>query len=244
MPSEKEVQSRFPHSAQVEGWTHPLAFVLLEYYVNHFLNPFPIFNSIEFGVHQGQYFIAMENLTPQKGRVVAVDIFEDQYKNFSNSGNGNKQLFQTVVDKYAKYPDRVEVLQKDTLDLRVSDLGEHQFSLISVDAGHSPTHVINDLELSAGLLASNGIVLLDDVFNQDYAGVVTGAVEYFIRDHTRIVPVASGFGKTLCCHVSYKQQLFNDLLEQQTMLRNAGIKILHVTEFARHHMISFCGHAE
>jgi hypothetical protein len=244
MPSVKEVHSRFPHIPHVEGWAHPLAFCLLEYYVNNFLKPFPTFNSIEFGVHHGEYFLAMENLTPPKGEAIAVDIFEDQYKNFSNSGNGNRQRFQSAVDRYAKNPDRVKVIQKDTLDLRVSDLGEHQFSLVSIDAGHSPVHVINDLELSAGLLASNGIVLLDDVFNADYAGVVTGAVQYFLRDNIRIVPVAHGFGKLLCCHVSYKQQLFNDLLAQQSQLRATGIKVFHVTEFARHHMISFCGHAE
>lgn len=236
------MSAHFPHFTQVVGYAHEYALSLLHYYTKFHLNELETFNTLELGVHHGQYFLALENMTPDSGFATAVDIFEDQNKNTSWSGKGNRDSFNTAVERFAKLSSRVRVIQEDTMDLTVEELGgKNTYAMISIDASHTSAHTINDLTLCAELVTGTGIILLDDVFNEHFGGVVTGAVKYFLEEH-RIAPIAVGFGKLICCHVSYKHELFNNILShQQELKRLYGIKTYGVTEFAGHSIISFYG---
>ena len=233
----------YPHTQYVEGWADDLAFFLAQWYASTFLKTSPC-NIIEMGVHHGYFFIGLEQLASESARAVAIDIFDLQDKNVSHSGKGDIDIFKNHVQNHCKNPERVEIVQKDTLDIVLSAEDRHAFDIISVDAGHSAAHAFNDLTLAAELVSDRGIVLLDDVLNPGYCGVATGSMQYFLQPHTRIVPVAIGYGKLMCCHRSHKNVVFSAIMNQQTALRTLGIKVSQVTQFAYHDIISLCGGLE
>jgi len=75
-------------------------------------------------------------------------------------------------------------------------LGRHQFGLISTEGGHTATHTINDLQIGQELLGPNGMLILDDILNQDWLGDVLGATSFFSSPLARrLVPFAIGFNK-------------------------------------------------
>lgn len=233
---------QFQHVPHVVGYCGDGAFSLLHYYTTFHLEKLETFNTLELGVHHGQYFLALENLTPESGIATAVDVFGDQHKNTSWSGKGNINSFNTAVERFAKHPDRIQVIQEDTMDLTVEQLGgKSKYAMISIDASHTAAHTVNDLALCAELVTGTGIILLDDVFNEHFSGVITGAVKYFLEEH-RIVPVAVGFGKLVCCHASYKHELLNEMIKHQQELKKMyNIKTYGITEFVGHSIVSFYG---
>lgn len=127
----------------------------------------------------------------------------------------------------------------DSMDINISEIGKNQFGLLSIDGGHTANHTINDLSICERLVNEKGLVILDDILNQDWTGVVTGAVQFFSsNDAKRIVPFAIGYNKLFCCHFSCRDLVFNKLIGSQEALNNIGIKCVKFTEFAGNKIMS------
>ena len=89
--------TKFPHYNKVEGWLHLKALHLTSFYVYSCLSDTE-FNSLEIGVYNGKYFIGIEKLTPSIGRVVAIDVFDNQELNIDQSGPFNKlEIFHRLM---------------------------------------------------------------------------------------------------------------------------------------------------
>ena len=190
-------------------------------------------------MHHGKFFIGLENLTPLNGKAIAVDVFNSQDKNIDQSGARNLEVFSEHVTKFCQDPTRVITKSLDSLDISTSEIGLNQFGLLSIDGGHTANHTLNDLETCNKLVSETGLVILDDILNQDWVGVVTGAVQYFSSSTgKRIVPFAIGYNKLFCCHFSRKGQIMRSLGEFQDELGDFGIKLFKLTEFAGHQVIS------
>lgn len=58
---------------------------------------------------------------------------------------------------------------------------------IHIDGGHLYHHVKNDLDLTAGLLATGGILVLDDFFEIRWPDVTVAVLDY-LRDNPRVTP--------------------------------------------------------
>ena len=224
----------YPH---VKGWLNPAVLRFTKYFVDRFL--IGDFDSLEIGVHQGKFFLGIENLTPVAGRCIAADVFSMQELNIDDSGRGNKEIFDSNVKEWAVAPQRVIALEVDSLDISPIELGINKFGIISIDGGHTRSHTFNDLKIAQDLITSNGLIVLDDILNQDWCGVITGALDFFNSGSaTRIVPIAIGFNKLFIAHFSVADARKRQIIEDKDVLSRIDITPRKLTPFGGNQIIS------
>lgn len=234
------MKEEFSHYANVHGWLQMSALLFTSYFVNKFLFN-KDFESLEIGVHHGKYFIGIENLTPLNCRAVAIDVFDSQSLNIDNSGCGNYEAFSNNVKEFCLNPSRVNAISMDSLDIDPFVLGVNRFGIISIDGGHTERHTVSDLAKAELLMSPDGIVILDDILNQDWTGVVSGACNYFASQNGRLVPFAVGFNKLFCCHFSRVNHIKEILSSDRDELAKIKIKINKTTTFVGHEIFSLKG---
>ena len=150
----------------------------------------------EIGVHHGQLFIAMKLLQQPGEASIAIDLFEDQAANIDNSGEGNRGHFLRHVDRWA---DRTGLIihQGDSTEIVPGDIPAMSgVRLFSVDGGHTQEIVLSDMRLAEKSVVDGGVVIADDVFNQQWPGVCVGTVHY-LEQGGALVPFYVGYNKVL-----------------------------------------------
>jgi hypothetical protein len=232
------IKTEFPHYEHVEGWLHIKALKFTSYFADKFLSD-TRFDSIEIGVHHGKFLIGIENLTPTEGRCLAVDVFSQQALNIDRSGEGSLEIFTANCARFAVAPERIVAIEEDSLNLDSNALGKGKFGIVSIDGGHTERHTVSDLMIAQDLVCDNGIVILDDILNQDWMGVISGACSFFSSPlATRLAPFAVGFGKLFCCHFSVLAKVRQTLAADQDRLREIGIVPFKATEFVGRRIVS------
>jgi hypothetical protein len=123
---------------------------------------------LEIGVYHGRYFIPlMQELGPRE-IAVAIDVFQSWFGD-TDPLLGDYSVFTKNLRRYA--PDvRRYVLETDSLTLTANqilvntgdDADPHPFRFISIDGAHDYEHALHDLLLAHAMLATGGIVALDD----------------------------------------------------------------------------------
>ena len=68
--------------------------------------------------------------------------------------------------------------------------------IFSVDGGHTQEIVLSDMRLAEKSLVDGGVVIADDVFNQQWPGVCVGTVHY-LEQGGALVPFYIGYNKVL-----------------------------------------------
>jgi hypothetical protein len=157
-------------------------------------------SACEIGVHHGRLFIALASMVAADAFCLAIDVFENQKANVDKSGHGDYAQFMAHVDRWLGDPSRIRVLRADSLTLTQADLLSQLdgklVRLFSVDGGHTVKHVLNDLALAENVLASGGVVIVDDFYNPHWPGVTEGVVRYLLSDRLGVlVPFAYGDNK-------------------------------------------------
>ena len=132
----------------------------------------------EIGIHHAKYIIALHNIL-RPAVSLGIDLFEDQIKNFSDSGRGERAICEENIAKYAYNPGSIKLMSKDSLDLKAGDLATiikdyGYFSMFSVDGGHSALHSASDFLTASRLTSGKGIIIMDDIFHPDWPGVTEG----------------------------------------------------------------------
>ncbi len=162
-------------------------------------------STAEIGVHHGKLFILLYLLSRAPERVVAIDLFEDQHLNVDQSGNGELVTFRRNLERHADSA-RLVLHQGSSLDLAAADLlrlAGGRLRLISVDGGHTAEITAHDLAVADGSLAEGGIIVVDDVFNEQWPGVADGVHRHFSR-RPSLMPFAIGANKTYFCRPSHR----------------------------------------
>lgn len=150
----------------------------------------------EIGVHHGQLFIAMKLLQRPGEAAIAIDLFEDQDANIDNSGEGDRGAFLRHLDRWADR-DGLIVHQGDSTEIVPGDIPALSgVRLFSVDGGHTQEIVLSDMRLAEKSLVDGGVVIADDVFNQQWPGVCVGTVHY-LEQGGALVPFYIGYNKVL-----------------------------------------------
>ncbi|MEU0495638.1 class I SAM-dependent methyltransferase [Mycobacterium sp. NPDC006124] len=150
----------------------------------------------EIGVHHGRLFIALHLLQRGSGTSVAIDLFGDQELNTDNSGKGDLGKFADNVALWSTM-DGLVLHQGDSTKLTSDVLREKAggpVRLFSVDGGHTEEVVYSDMRLAEETLADGGILIADDIFNQQWPGVAVGTMKY-MADGAKLAPFAIGFNK-------------------------------------------------
>ena len=153
----------------------------------------------EIGVHHGRLFIGMHTLRRSGERSLAIDLFDDQANNVDNSGMGDERIFRRNVLRHAGNDDDLVIVSGDSTKLNGVEVRKHLGSgvrMFSVDGGHTSDIVKHDMETAQGSLVDGGIVIADDVYNQEWPGVAEGTLRYLDGGGT-LVPFAIGFNKVL-----------------------------------------------
>jgi hypothetical protein len=164
----------------------------------------------EIGVHHGQLFIAMKLLQRPGESAVAIDLFDNQAANIDKSGEGDLGRFLQNVDRWSTR-DGLVIHSGDSTKVKPGDISElKEVRLFSVDGGHTEEIVLSDMRLAEETLAEGGVVIADDVFNQQWPGVAVGTVHY-LEQGGALVPFYIGYNKVLFAHRSYAERYRRDI---------------------------------
>ena len=191
----------------------------------------------EIGVHHGKFWMPIVSFSLGFEPAVAVDLFEDQEKNFDGSGHGSKTIFlKNAFDMLGMKQDELTLLAGDSMGLSGRDFnakGLPRFRLLSVDGGHSLETTLHDMTLAACLLRDGGIMVVDDVVmhpegkegaeRYPWTGVPS-AVFPWILSQDRWAPFLWGHDKLYLTTVSHHKELL------QLVVQFPGVKCAHTLQ--------------
>jgi hypothetical protein len=188
----------------------------------------------EIGVYHGRLFIGLQLLVPKGTPAVAVDSFVDQSANPDEAG-GNLERFTANVQRWGDWSS-VVVVQVDSTTLKPGDLEKAAGGLsrfFSVDGGHSAETTTSDLSNAEAALAGGGVVIVDDVFNEQWPGVMDGVAEH-LHAGSGLIPFAIGFNKTYFTNTPESAAAYRTALREHLAPR---WRIYHKSETFRGHPV-------
>jgi Methyltransferase domain len=175
---------------EIEGWFEPESAELMASLLLHQVEAGLDGGVAEIGVHHGRSFLLLANGLAPGETAVALDVFEHQEQNADHSGKGDRARFEQNVSRWAPTAS-VKVVASSSLDVTVESAREvfGRPRMFSVDGGHTAEITRHDLELAAASIGPRGIVVLDDMLNGHWLGVLTGTATYLL-DQPALVPFA------------------------------------------------------
>ncbi|MFY1633070.1 class I SAM-dependent methyltransferase [Solwaraspora sp. WMMB335] len=133
----------------------------------------------EIGIHHGKSFLCLSLDLPVDQRAIAIDVFDNQTANVDGSGRGDRSIFEQNLTTYGA-GSNVEIRQSSSLDLEKDGFVEagRRFRIFSIDGGHTAEITENDLWIAERTVIDRGLVVLDDVLNRHWLGVISGLFTY------------------------------------------------------------------
>jgi hypothetical protein len=219
----------------VEGWLEPRVLPILAV-----LDSAQLARNIsgavaEIGVHHGKLFIGLNLLRQKDEYSVAIDVFGSQQLNIDRSGKGDLASFRRNVQRWSSLS-RVVIHDGDSTQLQANELREvarGDIRLFSIDGGHTESTVFSDMNLAEATLASGGIVIADDIFNEEWPGVVTGTFRY-LSQGGQLVPFAIGFSKVFFSSPEYADYYRSTL---QARYEAGHLVRVKMSRFAGHELL-------
>ena len=179
----------------------------------------------EIGVYHGKSFVPLALLRRPDERCVAVDCFADQDANVDASGEGDRVAFERnlAASLAACAPDPesredtsdrwLRILEMDSTHLGIDPsplraaVHDAPYRIFSVDGCHTAEATAADLAAAAAVIHPEGVVIVDDAFNPDWPGVMTGLFEW-TRGGGELAPFAVGYNKVFMCPPSARKTYF------------------------------------
>ena len=154
----------------------------------------------------------MNQIISKEFKSYAIDLFNQQELNIDRSGLGSLEIFKSNLKKYDVHNGaNTEIIQGDSTDssMRLREvIGLGLLRFISIDGGHTVEHTVSDLFLANDLISNEGVVILDDILNYHWLGVIEG-VGRFLEKRPTLVPFAIGHNKLYLAKLSYRDFYFN-----------------------------------
>jgi hypothetical protein len=197
---------QYSRNDTVQGWVDPHFFNILAV-IGDALNAVHVPGGIlEIGVYHGKFFLAANALVDDPtAKSVAVDVFDRQNLNIDGSGQGDLSIFKNNLKMFDRHAGQnVIVMTADSTVLHPDELlakSGQPFKIVSIDGGHTAEHTISDLELANAVVHPYGFVLVDDILNHHWMGVIDGVTTYLRRRPT-LWPLAVGSNKLVMCGMS------------------------------------------
>jgi predicted O-methyltransferase YrrM len=176
--------------AAVHGWFEPESAEVMALLLEHQVAVGPHGGVAEIGVHHGRSFLLLANGLAPGESGVALDVFERQEDNQDGSGRGDRERFEDNLRRWAPDAD-VTVVSRSSLEVSSEEAPDvfGAVRMFSVDGGHTAAITRHDLELAEACVVEGGVVVLDDLLNGHWLGVLTGAAAYLL-DRPRLAPFA------------------------------------------------------
>jgi hypothetical protein len=179
---------------QVQGWVGPRMHQAVEF-IGATFRKYNISGHVaEIGVHHGLSLFLFDALRRDHEICFAIDLFGDQHLNIDNSGMGSRDMLESHLD--ALLTDEkpfVKIIERDSLQFSLQEFtalfAPVGVKLFSVDGGHTPVHVCNDLTLAQEVLVPGGFIALDDFFGPHWPGVTDGFYQFMTTRNRRLKPI-------------------------------------------------------
>ena len=148
----------------------------------------------EIGVHHGKsavFLAAMLDHTREK--LAVCDLFENQSMNVSESGSGDRNIFEQNVRLYLHGGFDTRIFSKPSTELTVEEAGNN-YRFIHLDGGHDQSEALNDLQFAARSTIEEGVIAVDDPMTPVWPGVAE-AIFIFLSNDKRFCAIVAGFNK-------------------------------------------------
>ena len=155
----------------------------------------------EIGIYQGKYFSVFRNASVAAGMAVyGFDTFEwipvlavEEHMTKAFGGLDGIHLIPGDTTKFS------------TAEVN-SHLGGQKAAFISIDGAHTADAVFSDLRLAEAALAPWGIIAIDDFLNAMAIGVTDGALRYWHKCETNLVPFCYCSNKLFVAHKEFAEE--------------------------------------
>jgi hypothetical protein len=175
----------------------------------------------EIGVHHGKLFILLCLLRNEGEIAVGYDLFGRQDQNIDASGKGALEVLRDHLQHMNVDASGVKLITANSLELTAAGVlgdSESPVRLFSIDGGHTADITRNDLSIAAEAIADDGVIILDDFFNEAWPGVATGTVQ-FLRDNPKmLVPFAILGNKVFFASTDAVADAFRQVLSQSKIV--------------------------
>jgi len=161
-------------------------------------------------------------------------VFSRADLNLDRSGAGDEARFRANVARWAGRED-VLTITDSSLNVRADQLlsAAGPVRMISIDGGHTAECAENDLKLAEAVLREDGVAVLDDVFNFNWPGVVSGVSRYIAEGGT-LTPFALTASKVFvarpeaaAAHRAALRAAFGAHIDKQGRMFGAEVDIYH-----------------
>jgi hypothetical protein len=203
----------------------------------------------EIGVHHGKLFFLMASILRSDERCIGVDLFDEQDKNIDGSGGGCSSIAmfnQNLVSYFPDLAEQVFMLSRDSMSITPhsarSILRTDGVRLFSVDGGHTPAHVINDMAIAQEVIVPFGVVMLDDFLGPAWPSVTEGLFAYMARSNVRLAPFLIFQNKLFLTTFSEHKLML--LALRQNVEKTVGVEIHHkwrYTQMCGHEVLAYYG---
>ena len=135
----------------------------------------------------------------------AIDIFDDQSKILDSSGKGDLNAFQENLGTFHLDPLQVRLFKGSSEDVDHGYIIQQAdpVRFISVDGGYGSSIVQNDLRLAEKIVASCGVIALDDYRRAVWPDVTAGYTLWWEKTDSDIIPFACGSNKLFLCREDF-----------------------------------------
>lgn len=192
---------------RVQGWLDAFsARVILE--ISRFQTQIGARGAVaEIGVHHGKLFLVLFLSTQNDEPAIAIDVFALQHLNVDKSGRGDKDIFLGHVDSIAGSRDGLAIIEDSSLHLSADTIvRQHgRVRLLSIDGAHTEEATTNDLGLGEASMSEEGVLVIDDCFNE-YWPEVSWALARYLLGQRELLPFAIAPGKVLLCRAPMKSR--------------------------------------
>jgi SAM-dependent methyltransferase len=191
--TEEDVQQYLTETASIEGWFFPIDALLFGLLDAAQKRNGVAGNLFEIGVHHGKSAVLLARMLAPGELLGVCDVFGRQDLNDDHSGEGSRELFEQNISRFAARA-AVQIFSNRSDELHVEDTSD-RCRFMHIDGGHTPRDVVNDLEVAARALLPDGVVALDDAFNNNWPGVSEGLYRYAAANPASLVPLIIGGNK-------------------------------------------------
>lgn len=194
----------------------------------------------EIGVHHGKLFFVLYLTTKPDESALAIDVFGAQHLNIDKSGCGNKAVFLKHASRWSPGLDGLKIVEGSSLDLSPAQVlgAVGRVRLFSIDGSHTEVATTNDLRLADAVLTDDGVVIVDDCFNEFWPEVSTALFKFLMSGDSTLTPFAITPGKILLARQAavarYSEWIasaFPQRVNKSSMVFGRPVKVVGIAPF-------------
>lgn len=201
--------------AIIDGWHLRSAAEVTWTIIRDQIRTMPAFNALELGVFKGKY-LALINAASRGaiGYIIGVDALYTSVGVMLDKSNAVQWInnVHSAVFSVGGESSRFRFVRSETAILDREKLKRDYLPLqfISVDAGHDYENALHDMALAQDLLAPDGVIAADDVYNFNCPGVMEAIFDHMKTERGKaLAPFAFAGNKLFICRRSQHARYFN-----------------------------------